>query len=119
MKDKNDTRNWNEIAPLYMPKELSNFELGKVPLDIDNKRKRYNEEYENDENEIVYNCNYCNYTGRSLSQIDFHVRHNHSNNEMEDDDMQVNSYDRYGNTTKMVSQVDVFNQVSSNKNDEK
>ena len=80
VKNKEDVRPWSEIAPLYLPSELSKFEIGIIAKEKTNKRLR--DDIDTDDESILYDCNQCGFNGRSASHLDHHVRNIHENHEV-------------------------------------
>ena len=103
VKEKDDKRSWSEIAPLFIPKELSKFEIG-IVYETSNKRKKIDEDIER----IDYQCDYCNYLGNSIKQIEYHISSNHEIEDQEYQSNNLNSYDRYGVKTRQYPEVDMF-----------
>ena len=79
VKSKEDNRTWNELAPLYLPKELTKFETGKIIIDKSYNKRSRDDNDTDDDIEIDYECNQCEYKGRSNSQVDHHIRNYHEN----------------------------------------
>ena len=109
-------RDLGEIQHLYISiKNCQNSKQGQFILIQQIKEKKLDEDIE----KIDYECDYCNYQGNSIKQIEYHIANNH---EYEDQEYQLNGmnvYDRYGVKTRKVPQVNMFDLQATNKSDEK